>query len=350
MSLTVDIRKDYGDFHLSLSMQAEAGVIGILGASGSGKSVTLRCVAGIEQPDSGRIALNGHVLFDSEKHINLPPQKRRVGYLFQQYALFPTMTVEQNILAGARNMPKEKRAGAVSAMIEKMQLSGLGKKYPRQLSGGQQQRTALARILINEPDVLLLDEPFSALDSHLRDSMEREVMEVIRDFAGPVLLVSHSRDEIYRMADNIAVIHNGRIDAYGEKHAVFRSPGTLNAARLTGCKNFSSVSNLRHENGQTLFTADDWGLPLCVSGTLEGNAVGIRRHYAVLAESPGKNTFEMDICDVIEDPFEYIVMLRLSGSHGKAFEWAVSKEQYRALPAGPLLIRIPEGAVMLLKA
>ena len=349
MSLLVDIRKSYGPFTLDVSFATDGDILGLLGASGCGKSVTLKCIAGIERPDAGRIVLNGRVLFDAEKKIDLPPQERRVGYLFQQYALFPTMTVEQNVAAGARRLPREERTAAVTAMLEKMQIADLRRKYPAQLSGGQQQRTALARILINQPEVLLLDEPFAALDSHLRDRMEQEVMRVLREFGGDALIVSHSRDEIYRMTDRIAVYNAGRIDAIGEKHALFRDPGTLAAAMLTGCKNYSRISALRHENGRTVFTADDWGMELSVSGEKTGDVVGLRRHYAVLADAPGPNAFEMEVTGVLEDPFEYVVLLRRPGFDGEPFGWAVTKEEYAALPKDRLCLRFPDRALMLLR-
>ena len=350
MSLLVDIRKSFGAFRLDAAFATDGGVLGLLGASGCGKSVTLRCVAGIERPDEGRVVLNGRVLFDSQKKIDLPPQERRVGYLFQQYALFPTMTAEQNIAAGARRLPRAERQRAVAAMMERMQIADLRAKYPAQLSGGQQQRVALARILVGQPEILMLDEPFSALDSHLRDRMEQEVMAVLREFGGDALIVSHSRDELFRMTDRIAVYSDGRIDAVGEKHELFRHPGTLAAARLTGCKNLSRVSGLRHENGRTFFTADDWGMELSVAGEQTGDAVGLRRHSPVLAEAPGPNAFEMELAGVIEDPFEFVLLLRRPGFDGGPFEWAVSREAYRALPAGPLFLRLPDDALMLLKA
>ena len=348
MSLTVDIRKTLGNFRLDVSFETRDDVLGLLGASGCGKSVTLQCIAGIRRPDEGSIILNGRTLFDSENRIDLPPQERRVGYLFQQYALFPTMTVEKNVAAGARRLPKEERQAAVDGILEKMQIADLRKKYPRELSGGQQQRAALARILINAPEVLLLDEPFSALDAHLRDRMEQEVMALLREFGRDAVIVSHSRDELYRMADRIAVYNNGTIDAIGEKHALFRDPRTHTAAMLTGCKNFSRVSNLRHENGRTVFFADDWGMELSVAGLQTGAVAGLRRHYAVLAEGPGPNTYEMEITGVMEDPFEYVLLLRRPGFSGDSFGWAVSKEAYRALPPGNLWLRFPDAAIMLL--
>ena len=350
MSLSVDIRKTLGAFHLDVSFDTDGDILGLLGASGCGKSVTLRCIAGIERPDEGRIVLNGRVLFDSARRINLPPQARRVGYLFQQYALFPTMTVEQNVAAGAVRLPKAERGAAVDAALEIMQIADLRRKYPRQLSGGQQQRAALARILIGAPEILLLDEPFSALDAHLRDRMEQEVMTVLRDFGGDALIVSHNRDELYRMADRIAVYHDGRIDVVNEKHALFADPETYTAALLTGCKNFSRVSHLRHEGGRTVFTAEDWGMELSVPGERAGDVVGLRRHYASLADAPGDNTFDMEVVGTLEDPFEIIVLLRRPGETGRPFEWAVSKEAYAALPEGPLRIRFPDRALMLLRS
>ena len=349
MSLSVDIRKTLGAFRLDVAFETDGDILGLLGASGCGKSMTLKCIAGIERPDEGRIVLNGRVLFDSEKRVDLPPQERRVGYLFQQYALFPTMTVEKNVAAGARRLPRAERRAAVDAMLEKMRIGDLRGKYPAQLSGGQQQRAALARILINAPEILLLDEPFSALDAHLRDRMELEVMNVLRDFAGgDALIVSHNRDELYRMTDRIAVYNDGRIDAIDEKHALFADPRTQTAAMLTGCKNFSAVSNLRHENGRTVFTAEDWGMELSVAGEKSGSVVGLRRHCAELAEAPGPNTFAMEVVGAAEDPFEFVVFLRRPGRGGEPFGWAISKDQYRALPEGEVLVRFPDRALMLL--
>ncbi len=349
MSLSVSIRKTLGAFHLDVAFETEVGVLGLLGASGCGKSMTLKCIAGIERPDEGRIVLNGRVLFDSERHIDLPSQERRVGYLFQQYALFPTMTAEKNVRMGAMRLPRSERDAAVDAMLEKMQITDLRKKYPRQLSGGQQQRVALARILINNPETILLDEPFSALDAHLRDRMQLEVLELLRAYGKDAILVSHDRDELYRMADRIAVYNAGRIDALDEKHTLFADPRTRTAAMLTGCKNLSAVENLRHENGRTIFTAADWGLELSLPGEQEGSVVGLRRHCVERAEDPaGENTYAMEIASVTEDPFEYIVFLRRPGGRGE-IGWAVSKAQYRALPDGPLLLRFPDEALMLLR-
>ena len=174
MSLIVDIEKDFGSFYLKANIKQEKGVLGFLGESGCGKSMTLKCIAGIVKPDRGRIVLNGRVLFDSEKKINLPPQERKVGYLFQNYALFPHMTIKENIEIGLSNLSKEDKDKVVKEHLTKMKLEGFENRYPHQLSGGQQQRIAFARALACNPEILLLDEPFSALDNHLKSNMENE--------------------------------------------------------------------------------------------------------------------------------------------------------------------------------
>ncbi len=187
--LDVTIKKKLDRFSLNVSFTAEHETVALLGASGCGKSMTLKCIAGIETPDEGKIVLNGRVLFDSEKKINLAPQKRRVGYLFQQYALFPRMTAAQNIAAGVRTKDRAKRDAAVAAQIKSLRLEGLEDKRPQQLSGGQQQRVALARILANEPELLLLDEPFSALDDYLKWQLELELQDTLLYYAGKTVFV-----------------------------------------------------------------------------------------------------------------------------------------------------------------
>ena len=197
MSLLVDVSKDYGKFQLNVHFEHNQGILGMLGASGSGKSLTLKLISGILTPDRGKIILDNRVLYDSERKINLPPKKRKVGYLFQNYALFPNMTVEKNILCGLHwEKDKRRKREKMQSVIELLRIKELLKKYPAQLSGGQQQRTALARILVSEPELLLLDEPFSALDSYLRDQLQIQFLEILKVFDKEVILVSHSRDEV----------------------------------------------------------------------------------------------------------------------------------------------------------
>ena len=207
MAIQVNIEKNFKGFSLKTAFESTTSSTGILGASGSGKSMTLRCIAGIETPDKGKIVINGRMVFDSEKKINLKPQERRIGYLFQNYALFPNMTVPENLMAGLMACEKNKNTASqkIREILEKFELNGLERHKPSELSGGQQQRVALARIFLSSPDILMLDEPFSALDGYLRWNLEQELLDVLKDFAGPTLFVSHSRDEVYRSCVRVCV-------------------------------------------------------------------------------------------------------------------------------------------------
>ena len=207
MALSVDIRKKMGDFQLEVRFEAENECLALLGASGCGKSVTLRCIAGILTPDEGKIVLDGITLFDSAAHIDLPPQKRQVGYLFQQYALFPNMTVRQNIAAAVRD--KRQQKDVTEEKLRQFRLGEVANKRPGQISGGQQQRTALARILASEPKAILLDEPFSALDSYLKYQLEVELAETLEQFSGTILWVSHDRGEVFRNCRRVCVLDQG---------------------------------------------------------------------------------------------------------------------------------------------
>ena len=210
MSLQAIIKKRFSGFSLDVSLNTDGGVMGILGASGSGKSMTLKCIAGIETPDEGRIVLNGRVLFDSEKHINLPPQKRKVGYLFQNYALFPNMTVETNIAAGLSGSKEEKQE-AVARMICLFKLEGLEKRYPSQLSGGQQQRVALARTLAQNPKIILADEPVAALDPVTAKQVMSDFKKINQEMNITILINIHHVELALAYADRIIGIRAGKI-------------------------------------------------------------------------------------------------------------------------------------------
>ncbi|MFQ6960008.1 MAG: sulfate/molybdate ABC transporter ATP-binding protein, partial [Clostridium sp.] len=236
MAVEMKFKKKLGTFMLDMHLESNSRRIGILGASGCGKSMTLKSIAGIVTPDEGRIAIDQKEVFDSENKVNWKPQKRNVGYLFQNYALFPTMTVKDNISAGLKGTKAEK-ADRVEEMLQKFQLNGLGDRLPGELSGGQQQRVALARIMAYEPDMILLDEPFSALDVFLKDRLQQEMLEILADYEGTVILVSHSRDEIYRFSEELLIMDDGRIVCCGKTKEIFENPQWKEAARLTGCKN-----------------------------------------------------------------------------------------------------------------
>ena len=208
--LEVQIYKKLAEFDLDVSFQVDDNILGFMGASGSGKSMTLKCIAGIETPDQGRIVLNGRVLFDSEKKINVPIQKRNVGYMFQSYALFPNMNVYENISVGLRARKVKDVDIVVQKVMQQFRIFELASRYPKQLSGGQRQRVALARLMAYEPDVLLLDEPFSALDEDLKEDLLQELKSELQ-ISKPVIFVSHNKEEVNYLCDLKYKIKQGKI-------------------------------------------------------------------------------------------------------------------------------------------
>lgn len=314
MSIKVQIQRKLDSFLLDISFQSECRRIGILGASGCGKSMTLKSIAGIETPDQGHIEAEGRTLFDRADRINLKPQKRNVGYVFQNYALFPTMTVEKNIAAGLKGSRQENEV-RVREMVKKFQLQGLEKRLPGQLSGGQQQRVALARIMAYEPDVILLDEPFSALDMYLKDRLQQELMDMLADYRGTVIMVSHNRDELYRFSEELLIIDQGHIAAAGETKELFRNPVSREAARLTGCKNFSRA---RRADAHTV-EAEDWGIILHTKGEIPEDVqwLGYRAHdFVPVWGERGENMLRFDLESSALLPFERNYYLRPENSAG----------------------------------
>ena len=326
MSLIVDIEKDLGSFRLRSRLETDGGVVGLLGASGCGKSLTLKCIAGIEKPDRGRIVLDDTVLFDSEKHIDLKPQQRHVGYLFQNYALFPNMTVRQNILCGLhREKDKAKKEKALREAMALMRLDGLDKHKPSQLSGGQQQRVALARILVNQPGLLMLDEPFSALDTHLRMRLQIEMLQVLKDYGRPVLMVTHSRDEAYHMCDCIAVMADGVLSESVPTKALFADPRSVSAAVLTGVKNIAPAKKA----GDHRLFIPSWGIELETALLVPDDVthVGIRAHY--FNPRTSENRYPVRFVTDMEEPFEWVIEFRYAGQNvdDKTVWWRLPKEK-----------------------
>ena len=325
MAIEVRIHREFDDFKLDVQFQSESRRIGILGASGSGKSLTLKSIAGIERPETGKIESAGKVFFDSAKKIWMPPQERNVGYLFQNYALFPTMTVEKNIGIALRCGKKEKEK-KVRDMIERFSLQGLEKKLPGQLSGGQQQRTALARIMIYEPDMILLDEPFSALDSYLKEQTQRECLELLQDYPGTVILVSHSRDEIYRFSEEVLVMDGGKAVIQKTVKELFEHPQKVAAAKLTGCKN---IEEIVWKDGKHLYVPGwDMVIPDGMGNVGGAQAIGIRAHEFTTerTESDGELVFPVYKPEVKEDLFEYHVQFFTSERAKTPVVWKVSKK------------------------
>ena len=304
--LKVDIQMELKEFDLIVGFELKNKRLGILGPSGCGKSMTLKSIAGIVTPDEGIVRLKTDeetTYFDSSKKINLKTQKRNVGYLFQNYALFPNMTVEENIAIGIDKNEKE----IVSEMVKRFQLNGLEKRYPRQLSGGQQQRVALARIMAYSPDVILLDEPFSAMDTFLKEQLRIELSKSLKDFDGFSIMVTHDRDEAFQFCDELIVLDQGKIVAKGDTYEIFENPRKVQVARLTGCKNISKVEIIDDYHLKSL----DWGITFEVSEKISSNIthIGIRAHDFIAAEKDDVNAFETTNATIMEMPFEWEITL-----------------------------------------
>lgn len=300
--LHADIHKRIGGFDLNVLIESDADRIGILGESGSGKSMTLKSIAGIENVDSGHIEADGRVLYDSADRIDLKPQKRNVGYMFQNYALFPTMSVLKNVMAGLGRATEENRCIAAD-MLRRFNMQGFENKLPGELSGGQQQRVALARIMVTRPSLILLDEPFSALDAYLKDRMQMEMLEMIEDYPGQVIMVSHSRDELYRFSEELFIISGGSIIRHGSAATVFGDPGSAAAARLTGCKNLSGAVRIDEHTVEAV----DWGITLKLRREIPEsvNCIGYRAHrFEPVWGEPQENCVKFDLLRVDELPFE----------------------------------------------
>ena len=285
------------------------------------------------------------------KKINLPPRMRKVGYLFQSYALFPHMTVLKNIMIGIPRCEANPQGIAEQAM-ERFYLQGLASKRPDQLSGGQQQRVALARLLASQPDMILLDEPFSALDSHLKWKLEQELAQAMSSFRGTLLMVSHNRDELYRMCETLCVFDNGRIDAAGGMHDVFKNPGTVQAALLSGCKNICRAEIL---SSHTLRAAD-WDMVLNSPGPIPPDTrfVGIRRHDVRLCWDAGTRTniAPVHVIGEVDNMFSYVATVSTrSAASGEAgqIECETGKEGWLKLREKPLFVELPEEHLLLLR-
>lgn len=323
MHLKVDIEKDFGSFHLKVKFETKDIMTALLGASGAGKSVTLKCIAGIIHPDKGHIELNGRVLFDSEKKINLPIQQRHVGYFFQDYALFPNMSAKQNIYQGMKRFGKDyDREGEYKKIASLLSISELDQQKPYQLSGGQKQRVALARILVNQPEIILLDEPFSALDEHLRTRLQIEMREVLAKLNKQAILVTHSRDEAYILTQKTIVVSSGAVVEFGPTKEIFDAPGKMETALITGCKNISECETRKDE-----ILVKKWGIAIKYLGFAKKiQFVGIRAHTFKIEEK--ENSQEIEIIDVIEQPFENLIRFRFKhqDKNSEPLYWLVDKK------------------------
>lgn len=308
MSLEVNIKKNFGSFTLDVDFHAGSETLGFLGASGCGKSLTLRCIAGIERPDEGRIVVNDTVFFDSKEHINLSPQKRKTALLFQNYMLFPNLTVEKNIAAGIdKGVSKAERDQIIANELQRFSLSEFSDRYPAQLSGGQQQRVALARMLAAKPGILMLDEPFSALDAHLKSVLEQNLVDLFDAFDGTILYVSHDIDEALRFCDRIAVVESGHILEIDSADELVRDPKSEAALKLSGCKNAVPA---KYESEHRVWLPK-WGIHVDTEKKVPHDIkyLGVRAFSIEQVKGPGENCYKVRVDRVSDSRFDRSILL-----------------------------------------
>lgn len=341
--LEVSFKKQMDNFSLDASFRLEKGILGILGPSGCGKSLTLQCIAGLQTPDQGSIVLHGRPLFDARTQTSVPSRLRKIGYVFQNYALFPHLTVAKNIAFGIQHLPTKERQQKVAEMMGKMHLNGYENHYPSQLSGGQQQRVALARTLITNPQLLLLDEPFSALDTHVKQLLEQELLEIIKtNYKGMVLLVTHNIEEAYRLCDQILIYSRGKTVQFGDKLEIMNQPASLTVARLTGCKNIWEVEIIGEEDGYYMIRSGTLVLRVkkCKKYNSPQLLAGIRSHdlSIISGKSLHPYSFPCDIVDTMEGISSINLLVKCQGH---TFQMERSKDEFKKLQ------EIPQGSYQL---
>lgn len=310
IGLDVDVERRLESFVLKVSLQASRGPVGLLGPSGAGKSMTLRMIAGVSTPDRGRIVLNERVLFDRSSGQNIPAAQRRIGFVFQDYALFPHLTVAENVAFGLRGQSKQNRRTQIERYLASMQIADLANRYPKEISGGQRQRVAIARCMATNPSALLFDEPFAALDPHLRRQTEEQLRKTLIDFRGPVVFVTHDMEEAFRFCTDLQVLDHGKVIASGPKHQLFENPGSVAAARLTGCKNIVPAVAVAPRR----VSIRAWDCELLTAAPVDGTLthIGLRSHQVrFVGADGGDNVFPCWLVTANEAPHEMTVYLRL---------------------------------------
>ena len=329
----------------------EGEVVCIIGPSGSGKSTFLRCINQLERPTGGTVQYEGKNLLD--KNCDIRKFREEVGMVFQKFNLFPLKTVVQNVMMApilTKHMNKEEAHAKALELLDKVGLKDKADVYPSTLSGGQQQRVALARMMIGEPEAILLDEPFSALDGYLKDILQRDMQNFLKDYKGDMLMVTHSRDEAYKFCSQLNLLNNGKDILTGETRDIFENPQYLEAARLTGCKNFSAVQKM----GSHEVYALDWELMLRSEQevTEDITHVGIRGHWMRPADEAGENTMEVQVEEYIENTFEHQYLFRNKGAaESGTLWWMCQKKNFQETAKDniPKYLYFPPEHVMLLK-
>ncbi len=243
MLIDINIKKKLHNFDLEIAFSMNNGILAVIGESGSGKSMLLKSIAGIENIDAGYVNIDSKIFFDDKKNINIPVKDRRIGYLFQSYALFPHLTVIENIMLVIKSKNKIDKKNKAESLLKKFKILSLASKFPDKISGGEKQRVALARILATEPDILLLDEPFSALDTNLKWEIEYDLINFLKEYKKPTIFVTHDMNEALRVGEKILVLSKGKRVDFGLKNEILSSPNNLETAKFMGLKNFIKIKN-----------------------------------------------------------------------------------------------------------
>ena len=350
--IEIRVEKDLGNFSLNLSLSLQKGMTVLFGPSGSGKTLTLQTIAGLVEPDSGMVRVNGVVYFNKKEGVNLPIHRRRVGYVFQEPSLFPHMTVFKNIAYGISGLPLGERNQKVNHMIERMRLGGLEKRFPHQISGGQKQRTALARALAASPVLLLLDEPFASLDNPVRQKLRLDLLRIGREDRTPLIFVTHDVEEAFILADEVVVLNNGRVEQTGTKEDVFYRPQTHNVAKFLGARNIfhGKVTDIRPGEGEMTVWVEKKGFRSSIPYR-EGAVVGESVRFCIRPEEimvlkedrPIKknlkaNIFTGKIVRIVEKGAEHTLFFKQS-KDDYDFEISMPNLAYRSL-------RIKEGQLV----
>jgi iron(III) transport system ATP-binding protein len=349
IELTVDnVQKWLGGLHIlkGASFAAQRGsIMALLGASGSGKTTLLRCIAGLEQPEVGRIVIGDRTVLDGDRRVALPPEQRNIGLVFQSYALWPHRTVRDNVGYGLklRGVGKVEIGQRVQAILDRLGLGHLSERYPSQLSGGQQQRVAICRALVYEPRVLLLDEPLSNLDAKLREEARYWIRKLILDLEICAILVTHDQSEALAAADNILLLQDGRIVQQGTPQEIYSNPNSFYSADFLGANNVVKGRVQKLDGAMVTIGGEGWTLPGTVrdaegvAGGTDATAV-IRVEQIAISDSPVDGAIEMELDDSIYlgDRWEYRMHRGgfVARAHGT-----------RQLKTGKIWARIPQEAV-----
>lgn len=295
--LEISVKHTLPGFNLDVNLTVNDEIVSILGPSGSGKTMTLFCIAGLIRPDEGLIKLNNRVLYNSEDRVFIAPRNRNIGFVFQNYALFPHLTVAENIAYGLSGQPKQAVHNKVAELLEVINIPALRNRYPAQLSSGQQQRVALARAIAPEPEALLLDEPFSALDTYRKERMEYELLSLYHYYRGDILFVTHDLDQGFKLGKQIAIYDNGKIVQCADKHKVISSPVNRTAARLAGFKNLieGRVTVCSGNEAEVYISEFEKNLTVIVPASMklivdQPILIGIRPEHLTTVNQPNINT------------------------------------------------------------